>query len=109
MSTGTNIEFGVHHVSQCARDTIAVEGRCYSGKITIGHEFRKVYAASVEKTQKAYKDVGRIQLAAINLRVMKIEAYNHEVPEIESGLTARLHLSGSGAEQVTGNTILGSD
>ena len=103
------MEFGVYRIVKSGRAGLVVDGRCNSGRISVGIEFKRVYSAIVEKSRLGYQDVGRTRLASVKLKVTRIEAYGRDLSEIETGLTARLHLAGSGADQVPDGSILGSE
>ena len=85
-------QFGVHEVAIGA-DVTRVTGRCYTGPLRTGDVFRGAQASSGEH-------------AAVALTIVAIECYGHLMDEIQEGLTARLTLRGTGAEDLAAETVL---
>ena len=89
------MQFGVHGVTDEGLAT-AVIGRCYVGPICVGDFFDQLIS----------EDEASGSGQPIRLRVLRIEAYGHDLPELDTGLTARLHLSGDLPAQLADGWVL---
>lgn len=90
-------------IAEHAIGKLVVKGRCLSGPIRVGRVFTSIYR---------FKDVHspileRLDEHSVALRVDRIVAYQRELTEIDSGLTAKLELSGSGESMVQSGMVLG--
>lgn len=84
-------EFGIYRVVTCD-GRIVVDGRCHEGPLRRGGIFRKVYRPDEQGNA--------IESLAVDLIVERIVAYEHEMEELDAGLTARITLRGVGRLQV---------
>ena len=91
------MQFGVHGVTGEGLAT-AVTGRCYVGPICVGDFFDHLIS------QDEASDPGQ----PIRLRVLRIEAYGQSLDELDTGLTARLYLSGDLPAQLADGWVLSS-
>lgn len=90
------IEFGVHGVTTLGPQTCAVIGRCFKGPISVGDTFtgiRRALGPAVD----------------LHLVVVGIEAYRHDLPNLDQGLTARLRLEGRHDDTMVDGTVLFAD
>ena len=84
-------------VSECLAtpEGLLVRGICNRGTITLGEVFDSVVRERDPATP-----------AALQLRVSGIVAYRRAITELPHGMSAELHCTGSGAEELTENDLL---
>lgn len=99
-------EFGIEN-SYKESSAFIIEGRCYVGPIRVGDTFNFVYKAVPQKTESGFDRSQRIGHRAVNIRIDEIVAYTRKLDEIDSGLTARLTVSGEGADTLQNDDVLG--
>lgn len=84
-------EFGLHAIER--ESPLTIVGRCHRGPIRIGSRFTLFAEEGGEEH-------------VVSLEVVRMEAYRRELDEVADGLTARLVLSGTGGESLTGRGVL---
>lgn len=102
------IEFTVEALSR-AGDSALVDGCACKAPIRAGDVFTELHGHSHTWDAAAglWVDVDPGPKLPVALRVESIEAYRHLLDELPSGMTARIRLSGSGAELLREDKILG--
>ena len=89
--------FGIH-TARVEGDRLVVEGRCYSGVISLAQVFTRSYPPNDEE-----------RAAALHLTVEGISAYGHNLDQIEEGLTAEIQFSGEFPEALVEGWVLSTD
>jgi hypothetical protein len=105
MSHKAPVEFGISAVT-LRGPTLIVEGRCHIGPIRRGDVFTTISEITVERTPERYGPTTLHPIAAVELKVVAIEAYGRELTELTQSLTARMILTGTGGEQVKSDLVL---
>jgi hypothetical protein len=75
--------------------TVTLAGRCYHGPIKLGDTFTTARTAGDARE--------------VALRVESLLFYGKQVPEIDSGESATMTLTGQGSEAVTARVVLHGD
>jgi translation elongation factor EF-Tu-like GTPase len=84
--------FGLHGVTVIG-DAVTVIGRCYAGVLRVGAVFTSVVAPDGTA-------------APAHLAILRIEAYQRDLDQLEEGLTARLTLRGTAAAALLAGAVL---
>ena len=108
----TNLERSliVEHIVARATNLIVIDCRCAEGTIPIGTLFRTVYRHLRPRSNADYlKSWDRHSVRHVSLRLEKIVAYSHDLPEMDPGLTGRASFVGIGAELIRDGDILVDD
>lgn len=92
MTAPGGFAFGLHDVTVIGA-AVTVIGRCYAGVLGVGAVFTSVVAADGTA-------------APVDLAIVRIEAYQRDLDQIEEGLTARLTLRGPAAAALHAGAVL---
>gem|GEM_PF-2918090 len=95
-------------VSQIVKEgnTFIVDGRCVERPIRVGDVFDKVINVHMSKTAKTHGPAVMQEKASIALKVESIMAYQKKLTELDTAMTGRLTLSGTGGDLVNPDEML---
>jgi len=98
-----DIGFIIEYVVSDTGNHFHAIGRCGEFPIQVGDEFHKVYAPSVV-LRNTYQGLG--ESSQVNLRVERIQAYQHQLPKLGQGMTGTIDLCGEGLNKVIPGAVL---
>jgi hypothetical protein len=100
-------EFHIHSAFR-EGDALVVDGRVLDSALSVGDVFRHVYRLEPDRDLRDQPvNFMVIEPRSLNLRIDQILAYRKSFPTMDSGGTARLFLTGTGAELVGQGDVLG--
>lgn len=88
------------------RGHFAVDGRCLRGPIALGDIFTEFSAMSFISTPDLGKTTVLEPNGRVTLKVKSILVFGRSIEEIVEGYTARLEVTGVGAELLTDGIVL---
>ena len=98
-----DIGFIIEYVVSDTGNHFHAIGRCGDFPIQVGDEFHKVYAPSVV-LRNTYQGLG--EPSPVNLRVERIQAYQHQLSKLGQGMTGTIDLRGEGVNKVIPGAVL---
>jgi hypothetical protein len=105
MTKENNIEFGTEYVRREADKTF-IAGWCYRGPISIGDVFNSVYELIPLKNEEGCYGHRVENNRPVDIYVVKMKAYGHELKEIYEGLSAEIEIAGEGCDLVKPRDVL---
>ena len=100
------IEFIVEKITVGRRIT-SIIGRCAGDALRVDDIFDSIYEYDPARSLEDYAlPVARKNVQEVSLSVCSIRAYRRDLVELSSGMTARVALSGSGAEKLKEGWVL---
>jgi hypothetical protein len=106
MTKENNIEFGIEYIRREADKTF-IAGRCYKGPISIGDVFNSVYQLIPLKNEEGCYGHRMENNRSVDIYVVSIKAYRHELEILDQGLTAEIEIAGEGCDLVKPRDVLG--
>ena len=92
------LQFSLDEVARIG-DVIRARGRCIRGPIVPGDTFDTAYAPLLTYRADGY-DVEQTKERSVQMEVVAIFAYRKEIPECSQGMTAELHMVGTGDDEL---------
>ncbi len=99
------IEFGIENVKISDIGAV-VEGRCHRGPIVPGQTFTVLSEMITQMTPEVYGPSTLNGVASGRLEIKSIWALWSSTDELYPSMTARMELSGTGAEQIVSGLVL---